>query len=67
MTTCAECRFTQGQSDGASLMCQRYPSRVRVARTYWCGEWKARVEDKPSKSPKVGLRTALAARSAAED
>lgn len=36
---CVNCRFTTGK-DGGSLSCQRNPVPVRVARSYWCGEWQ---------------------------
>lgn len=36
---CVNCRFTVGK-DGGSLSCQRHPSPIRVARSYWCGEWQ---------------------------
>jgi hypothetical protein len=36
---CTNCKYTVGK-DGGSLTCQRHPSPVRVARSYWCGEWQ---------------------------
>jgi hypothetical protein len=40
MESCLSCKFTANK-DGGSLSCQRYPQQLRVARSHWCGEWKA--------------------------
>lgn len=40
MESCLSCKFTASK-DGGSLNCQRYPQQLRVARSYWCGEWMA--------------------------
>jgi len=37
--SCTNCKYTVGK-DGGSLTCQRHPSPIRVARSYWCGEWQ---------------------------
>ncbi len=38
MESCLSCKYTTSK-DGGSLSCQRYPAQLRVARSYWCGEW----------------------------
>lgn len=40
MESCLSCKFTTSK-DGGSLSCQRYPQQLRVARSYWCGEYAA--------------------------
>ncbi len=40
MENCLSCKFTTSK-DGGSLSCQRYPQQLRVARSYWCGEYVA--------------------------
>jgi len=37
---CETCKFTP-QKEGGSLTCQRYPQSIRVARSYFCGEYQA--------------------------
>jgi hypothetical protein len=71
--SCADCRYTAGQ-EGGSLTCQRYPQPHRVARSYWCGEYKPLVEEKSAETKPRGLRARLTisepptvTRAAAED
>ena len=40
MESCLSCKYTASK-EGGSLSCQRYPQQLRVARSHWCGEWKA--------------------------
>lgn len=58
MAACAECVFV-GEQHGGSMTCHRYPQPYRVGRSYWCGEFKARTEEKPVE-PKRRLRATLA-------
>lgn len=58
MPACAECIYV-GDQQGGSMTCHRYPQPYRVARSYWCGEYKPRTEDKPVE-PKRRLRASLA-------
>jgi len=37
--SCENCKFTIDKT-GGSLVCQRFPNQVRVAKQYWCGEWR---------------------------
>lgn len=41
---CETCKFTPNKS-GGSLTCQRYPTSVRVARSYFCGEYQPMEEN----------------------
>lgn len=61
MTTCVECRFTEGQERGPRMFCRRYPQTTAVAPGYWCGEFQARKADKkpPEPDKKRGLRNAV--------
>jgi hypothetical protein len=49
---CETCKFTP-QKEGGSLTCQRYPQSIRVARSYFCGEYQAMEETdgKANKGP----------------
>ena len=40
MESCLSCKYTTSK-EGGSLSCQRYPQQLRVARSHWCGEYKA--------------------------
>ncbi len=42
---CENCKYTVSK-EGGSLSCQRYPQQIRVARSYWCGEWRPAVKEK---------------------
>lgn len=44
MSTCTTCKFTP-QKEGGSLTCQRFPTPIRVARSYFCGEYIQDGED----------------------
>ena len=50
MSTCTTCKFVP-HKEGGSFTCQRYPTPVRVARGYFCGEYIQDGEDngKPNK------------------
>ena len=58
MESCLSCKFTTSK-DGGSLSCQRYPQQLRVARSYWCGEYTAdaaivaAVRRKQTKAPAI--------------
>jgi hypothetical protein len=39
MDNCVNCKFTPDKV-GGSLVCHRFPKQQRVARDYWCGEWR---------------------------
>lgn len=60
MESCLSCKFTTSK-DGGSLSCQRYPQQLRVARSYWCGEYVAdaaivaSVRRKQTKAPAADL------------
>jgi hypothetical protein len=54
--SCTACRYTDGQS-GGSLTCQRYPQPHRVARSYWCGEFKPLVEAQPVEAKPAEVKT----------
>lgn len=56
---CGICRYTAGQI-GGSLTCQRYPQPHRVARSYWCGEFKSVVEAKVEEPKPSETRTGRA-------
>lgn len=42
MDNCVNCKFTPDKV-GGSLVCHRFPKQQRVARDYWCGEWRPDV------------------------
>lgn len=50
---CTNCKYTVSK-EGGSLTCQRHPQPVRVARSYWCGEWRpdVKVEKQDGKANK---------------
>ena len=54
--SCTACRYTDGQT-GGSLTCQRYPQPHRVARSYWCGEFKPLVEAQPVEAKPAEVKT----------
>jgi len=41
---CETCKFTPNK-EGGSLSCQRFPTPVRVARSYFCGEYQPMGEN----------------------
>jgi hypothetical protein len=39
MDSCMSCKYAPVK-EGGSLSCCRFPQLTRVARDYWCGEWR---------------------------
>lgn len=50
---CETCKFTP-QKEGGSLTCQRYPQSIRVARSYFCGEYQAMEETDGKADKRLG-------------
>lgn len=43
MDSCLTCKYAPIK-EGGSLSCCRFPQQTRVARDYWCGEWRPDIQ-----------------------